>query len=363
MRDEDAELVDLIYAATLGERPWEDFVARLGQTSPGGFALMFSLDLRRTDTVVTILEGRPSEAKEGLDTHYGTVNPYTPYCMSKPLGVGIPGDRMLSRDRLVRSEFFNDFMLENEVTATLGIAVDRSEDFIILISTATRLNDEAEQKALSEQYTRLAPHLARAAAFYRRNAPGRMATELGASLYDDAEVGTMLVTPGMKIASMSAAAERILAPHLTFDVTGAVRLPGADAQAALKAMSGRRYDGPQSRSFAVGDLRMTLVRLSRGGGIGLFDDCGVAVIVRSAAAAPMSPERAREAYGLTAAEARVLPGILAGQTAEEIAQSLGRSRETIRSQMKSVYAKTDTAGKIDLIRLMNGLGPSAGVGR
>jgi DNA-binding CsgD family transcriptional regulator len=361
LRDEDAELIDLIYAATLGERPWEDFVARLGQTSPGGCAVLFSLDLRRTDTVVTILEGRPAETKAGLDTHYGSVNPYKPYCMSKPLGVGIPGDRMLSRDRLVRSEFFNDFLLKHDLTATLGVAVDRSEDFIILISTATRLNDEAEQIALSEQYTRLAPHLKRAAAFYRRNAPGRMATELGASLYDDAEVGTMLVTPGLKIVSMSPAADRILAPHLAFDAAGAVRLPGDEAQAALKAMSSRRYDGPQSRCFAVGDLRLTLVKISRGGVIGLFDDCGVAVLVRSAGGAPMSPERAREVYGLTAAEMRVLPGILAGQTAEEIARSLARSRETIRSQMKSVYAKTNSSGKMDLIRLMNGLG-SAGRG-
>jgi DNA-binding CsgD family transcriptional regulator len=72
----------------------------------------------------------------------------------------------------------------------------------------------------------------------------------------------------------------------------------------------------------------------------------------------MSLERAGEIYGLTAAELRVLPGILSGQTAEQIAQSLGRSRETVRSHMKSVYAKTDTGGKVDLIRLMNGTGPS-----
>jgi DNA-binding CsgD family transcriptional regulator len=241
--------------------------------------------------------------------------------------------------------------------------VDRTEDFIILISTATPLNDEAEQIALSEQYTRLAPHLKRAAAFYRRNAPGRMASELGASLYDDAEVGTMLVTPGLKVVSISRAADRILAPHLAFDVSGAVRLPDEEAQAALRAMSSRRYDGPQSLSFAVGDLQLTLVKISRGGVIGLFDDCGVAVLVRSATGAPMSPERAREVYGLTAAETRVLPGILEGRTAEEIAQSLGRSRETVRSQMKSVYAKTNTGGKVDLIRLMNGAGPSAGGGR
>lgn len=355
MHEEDAELIDLIYAATLGERPWREFVERLAQTSPGGCAMLFSFDGRRGEQNVNILEGRPKEIKEGLEGHYGALNPYAPHCMVKPLGVGVVGDRMVARERLVRNEFYNDLMLKADVTATLGIAVDRSPECTILISTATRLNDEEEQNRLAAQQTHLGPHLRRAAAFYRRTAPSRMASELGASLFDAIDVGVLLVRPDLRLTSMSDAAKRIAGERLSFDVAGRLRLPGEDAQAALKAMCGRRYEGPQSLRFAEADLMLTLVRISRGGVIDLFDDCGVVVIVQAwGGGRRPDPEALRRRYGLTPAEARVLDGVMRGRTIDELARSAGRSRETIRSQLKSVYAKTGAGGRIDLLRRLAG---------
>ena len=265
---------------------------------------------------------------------------------------------MVSRQRLIRTEFFNDFMIPNDTTSTVGIAVDRSDDFTILISTATRLNDEAEQRRLADQYSRLAPHLQRAAAFYRRNAPSRMASELGNSLYDAVDVGTMLVTPSLRVASMSGAAERLLAPHLSFDHAGRVRLPGEAPQAALRAMCAPRYEGPHSASFTVEALHLTLVRISRGGVIGLFDDCGVAVLAQADPSGErgMSPDAIRVTFGLTPAEMRVLQAVIAGQTTDKIAQYFARSPETIRSQIKSIYQKTGSSGRMALMRLVGGTG-------
>jgi DNA-binding CsgD family transcriptional regulator len=358
LTEEDSELIDLIYAAMLGERDWEDFVSRLARTSPDGCALMFSYDRRRGDPIVTILQGRDDDTRDQLERHYGVLNPYAPYCMVKPLGVGVVGDRMVSRERLIRTEFFNDFMIRNDTTSTVGIAVDRSDDFTILISTATRQNDEAEQRRLADQYSRLAPHLQRAAAFYRRNAPSRMASELGCSLYDAVDVGTMLVTPSLRVASMSGAAERLLAPYLSFDHAGRVRLPSEAPQTALHSMCATRYEGPHSASFTVGCLHLTLVRISRGGVVGLFDDCGVAVLARADPSGNrrMSQDAIRRAFGLTPAEMRVLQAVIAGQTTEQIAQSFSRSRETIRSQIKSIYQKTDCPGRMALMRLVGGAG-------
>jgi DNA-binding CsgD family transcriptional regulator len=57
------------------------------------------------------------------------------------------------------------------------------------------------------------------------------------------------------------------------------------------------------------------------------------------------------AYGLTAAETRALAGIMAGKSVDEIADAAALSRETIRSQMKSLYAKTGTSGQLELLHL------------
>ena len=358
MLEEDAGLVDLIYAAALGEQSWSAFMTGLAETSPGSFTLLFAFDTRRQAQVVNILQGRPDEAKQDLEAYFGAINPYAPHCMVKPLGIGVAGDRLVPHKRLARTEFYNDFMQKLDTSSTVGIAVDRSPLSTILISTATRQNDEDEQRRIAAQYTRLAPHLSRVAQFYRRNAPSRMATELGASLFDAVDVGVVLVTHDMRVASISAAAQRIAGDRLLFDAAGRLRLPLADAQAALRAMCERRYDGAQSQVFAGAGLKLTLVKISQGGVIDMFDDCGVAVMVSALGGigAHMDPDAIARAYGLTPAEKRVLEGVLAGRTTDEIARAAGRSRETIRSQLKSIYAKTGSMGRADLLRLLTGHG-------
>ncbi|MGO4172480.1 helix-turn-helix transcriptional regulator [Bosea sp. TAF32] len=57
-----------------------------------------------------------------------------------------------------------------------------------------------------------------------------------------------------------------------------------------------------------------------------------------------------ELYDLTRTEAAIANGMLAGQTADEIAVSRTVSRETVRSQIKSVLAKTGCRSQVDFIR-------------
>lgn len=59
-------------------------------------------------------------------------------------------------------------------------------------------------------------------------------------------------------------------------------------------------------------------------------------------------------HSLTAAEARALNGLIGGRSADEIAAEAGLSRETIRSQIKSLYAKTNAGSQIELIRMIAG---------
>lgn len=57
-----------------------------------------------------------------------------------------------------------------------------------------------------------------------------------------------------------------------------------------------------------------------------------------------------ELYDLTRAEAAVAAGLLNGLTAEELALSRSVNRETVRSQIKRVLAKTGCRSQVDFIR-------------
>ena len=56
-------------------------------------------------------------------------------------------------------------------------------------------------------------------------------------------------------------------------------------------------------------------------------------------------------YGLTPAEARLVSGLVQGKRLREIASEVGVSMNTIRTQLKSVFRKTDTHRQVDLVRM------------
>jgi PAS domain S-box-containing protein len=57
-------------------------------------------------------------------------------------------------------------------------------------------------------------------------------------------------------------------------------------------------------------------------------------------------------YGLTPAEARIAAEIVNGRNVSEISGIFGISQNTIKSQLKQIFSKTETQGQSDLIRLI-----------
>lgn len=75
----------------------------------------------------------------------------------------------------------------------------------------------------------------------------------------------------------------------------------------------------------------------------------------------------QEAFGLTQAEVDIVRGISQGLPVKDIAEARGRSLETVRTQVRSVLAKTETHSQAELVRVVLGLMdvammPSDGVG-
>lgn len=63
----------------------------------------------------------------------------------------------------------------------------------------------------------------------------------------------------------------------------------------------------------------------------------------------------RGLFDLTAAESRIVRGIAAGHSVEEIAQQHDISEATVRTQIKAVFAKTGVHRQAELVRLFSGL--------
>jgi len=75
-----------------------------------------------------------------------------------------------------------------------------------------------------------------------------------------------------------------------------------------------------------------------------------------APAAPLT-ELLTGLFDLTGAEVHVASGIATGGSVEEIAAARAVSRETVRTQLKSILAKTGTSRQVELALLLTGARP------
>lgn len=64
------------------------------------------------------------------------------------------------------------------------------------------------------------------------------------------------------------------------------------------------------------------------------------------------PELFAQLYGFTRAESRLAHELVCGSTLKEASEHLGVMPSTLRSHLKSIFAKTSTGRQSDLIRLL-----------
>lgn len=88
------------------------------------------------------------------------------------------------------------------------------------------------------------------------------------------------------------------------------------------------------------------------GGEDLFGASSILVVTRVTPPAAPPAELLQGLFALTPAEARVASGIGDGHTVGDITESLGLSRETVRSQLKAVLGKTGLGRQTDLAAML-----------
>ena len=105
--------------------------------------------------------------------------------------------------------------------------------------------------------------------------------------------------------------------------------------------------------FALPDGKMLIVRAAPLGEPGLFRRAGV-LVVFAKLGFDLVPDQAflRGAFGLTATEAEVALALVGGASASAIARDRAVSLETIRSHLKTIFAKTGTRRQAHLVALI-----------
>lgn len=267
-------------------------------------------------------------------------------------------------DRLTAAEMDADVALTELLRPrgfgwVVGTMILAPSDDMLAFSMERRLVDGPVEDQAVVELNALRPHLARAALMSARLRLER-ARGMADSLTTMGLPSAVLSGSG-KVISTSSSFARV-GPQIIPTAFGGIALANAEANALLaQAIEGLNAVTLQhgAKSIAVpadedgAALIVHLIPVRRSAHDIFGPAMGVLVVTPLGSSQTLTDDLLNGLFDLSPAETRAAQGLLAGKSIEDLAADLGLSRETIRSQVKAVLAKTGTSRQADLMALLS----------
>jgi DNA-binding CsgD family transcriptional regulator len=358
-----AGLTGLIYDAAFDEQLWVPVMNRMADAVGGGATALIRKNLSTGQG--TGLFGR-IEAAQFYDYfgRFARSNPLADAIAPLPAGAFLIDWQVIQKPRLMRSAYYNDFLLRRDIHGVLGLMVWRQGDEAAIINLT---RPPAKGEFLPEHANLLEPfmpHLRRAIGLAGQLPDWRDQT-VGFDAALAAWGAAVLVLDGSgRVLYANAAAEHILSAQDGLRVShGMVAAAAPPATRQLGALIARAAgDAPAGGSLAVprpsgGRPYAVNVAPCRPHRSGLFPSPARVVLTIVDLNAESGPDREmlRALFGLTAAQAAVAALLARGRDLRDIAMTLGISLFTVRRHLADVMAKTDTNSQPALVYLLSRL--------
>ncbi|MGO4705314.1 helix-turn-helix transcriptional regulator [Microvirga sp. 2MCAF38] len=207
----------------------------------------------------------------------------------------------------------------------------------------------------------LKPHLSRSIVLY-----ARLGVQYARSVVDALETvgfATAVITRKGVIIAANAAFQNSEAWVVT-GAWGRITFRNAHAQSALREMLDQVSRGdPRAWTSVISipeteDRSAAVARLAPISGEArdvLGDDAVLMMVTPLAGTASTSPEMLRQMFNLTSAEAKLAHALAAGGSLRELAGQWNLSHETLRTQLRSVFSKTNTNRQAQLVGLLGSM--------
>ena len=354
-----AGLVRSIYAAGLDFPRWstalEEIADALGAATSGisghgerpgeSWGMMSRVDPRCTQEYVT---------------HYHSVNPIWSRVPDTPVGTVLTDAMVMPKSEFSRTEFYNDFLLPQGVTAMMSSVVRLEGGRQSIISLQRGSEFEADQLAL---LTRLAPHLALAVDINTRIALESLVGRPSLYALDHAGQGAIVTDTVGNILFANVTGQRLI------DAGGGLTGRGRGLACRLPADTARLHQLIASCADRTAVPRGGKLRVQQAPGEGCLDilvaplhsdvpwlpverPVSLILIDPPMPARGLTTESLMEKFGLTRAESIVAIEICSGLGVKSTAARLGVAQSTVRSQLANVFEKTGARKQAELVRIL-----------
>jgi len=368
------KLVEQIYEAVLRPETWATFVADLSVALHGP-AINFMIDVPGPGRVGYVAHiGLNPEALATYASYFVTIDPFAPLLSTLPEGYCGAGDEILGRQEMERSEFYNDWMApQGLVFPSIATFLLRDDDTGPTLAAFSSRNGHALNRDDVDLLCLLTPHLQRAVQMRRRMQSLEAHARTADDVLDRLPTGVILLDRRCRLQRVNHRAAEILRqndglrlhrgelqPADSNDAITLRQLIGAASKtpSAVGSPPGggsiavRRASGRRAFALLVVPLARSTSELWR-------VDAAVAIFLTDPESQPRTDQEVlRHLYDLTNAEARLAALLARGESLQAAAEQIGVSTETVRNQLKSIFAKTDTRRQGQLIHLLVA-GPAA----
>ncbi len=360
-RDEIAELVEAVYDAAVVPSLWPTTVDRLMAAVQADSALLYTPDADPQAQGLWVASNLDPVSLDEYRAHYIGCDIWLQGWRQRGRDGSYLGGELAARSSLVTSEFYNDFLRRYDVQDFCGLVVGAGSSATSYAHLSFyREHGSSQFEGLDRPvFQYLVPHLRHATSIQARMAQlDYQNRELRAAL-DAIPEAVFLIDDRARIIHANREAENVLAAG--FGLVGRGRMLRATAtsdqnrlSAAILAAAGNRVESGQMRAISLSrdtsDVTLHLVLVPAGPA--LRGRVLVLADTSSRQCRPSLKQLMSMLFGLSAAEVEVGMALAAGQRLDDIAAAQGKSKNTVRTQLQTIFWKTQTSSQTDLIRLM-----------
>lgn len=360
-------LIGLLYECAIDPSGWNAFLTKLSQelNSPG--AIYFIQNPVSRQLLGLYHAGLPEEGVAEYGEHYVSVHLRLKAIIQRPVGTVAVESDLVPSELYRRSELVNDFLLRyDKFCHVLGGLILKDPTAVAVIGLQRQLQQGPFEESDIQLLRELQPHLRRASRLMLKMAE-REAYEKGLTeALDFLPIGVVLVNEDSKILAANRQAGLILRNEDGLS-TFQGRLCGARPAEtnefrkliaeASQTSRGQGFSSGGVLSLPRPSLRRDLSILVAPVPASEYRDTtihpsAVVFISDPEDGTETSDEMLRRLYGLTRAEARLASVLMEGTSMREAGERLGITYETARSQLKSVFLKTETSSQSELVGLL-----------
>jgi DNA-binding CsgD family transcriptional regulator/GAF domain-containing protein len=360
-------IVGHIYEAGGDATLWTGVLTSISDALNGAGASLLIHNLQSTTGAIAASVRVDPQALREYGEHYVKLDPWLQraYRVGKLRpGLAVTGVELVPNDEFARTPYCAEFAARYGITRFLGGAILVEGPVSSSLSLLRNERDFSEEELAFVR--ELMPHLARALQFHRRLSHVQEASQAATDALERLPLGVILLDATGRVLFANVAARTIA------ELNDGLSLHGDGPSASLRAettalrriiadalaIPGRARRGggalSLSRPSRKRSLEVLVTVLGPTAAARLGDSGARAAMFVSDPTATISTDAQvlQQLYGLTPTEARVAAGLAGGLSIRDIADANTMTMNTARWHAKNVFAKTDTAGQGDLIRLL-----------